>query len=210
MAGGMPMTDRKSHWEDVYSQKRETEVSWFQETPAPSLDLLKLVKAGRESAIVDIGGGASRLVDALLAEGYSDLTVLDLSSAALGAAQARLGPRAGDVRWIAADVTRWDPDRRYDVWHDRAAFHFLTEPADQRAYVKRLGRALNEGGHAIIGTFAPDGPEKCSGLTIARHDAETLSEILGPRFTLLDSRRHDHETPWGSIQKFQFSTFRFA
>lgn len=203
--------DRKSHWERVYSEKQETEVSWFQETPAPSLDLLRLVNAGRESAIVDVGGGASRLVDELVAQGYADVTVLDLSAAALLKARQRLGARADGVTWIAADATRWEPEqRRYDVWHDRAACHFLTEPADQHAYVERLRRALKPGGHVIMGTFAPDGPEKCSGLPVVRHDAASLSELLGPRFTLVDERTHEHETPWASVQKFQFSTFRFG
>lgn len=202
--------DRKSHWERVYSDKEETEVSWFQETPAPSLDLLKMVNARRESAIVDIGGGASRLVDALVEAGYADVTVLDLSSAALLTAQRRLGAQADRVAWIAADVTRWEPERRYDVWHDRAAFHFLTEPADQHAYVERVRRALKQDGHVIIGTFAPDGPEKCSGLTVVRHDAASLSALLGPRFRLVDSRSHEHGTPWGFVQKFQFSTFRLG
>jgi SAM-dependent methyltransferase len=180
-------------------------VSWFQETPTPSLELMELVGAARGSAIIDIGGGASRLVDALIERGFSDLTVLDLSAAALAAARNRLGPKSDQVAWFAADITVWEPSRTYDVWQDRAAFHFLTEPADQTAYVEHLRRALRHGGHAIIGTFAPDGPEKCSGLPVARHDAASVQALLGSGFALVDSRRHDHLTPSGATQRFQFS-----
>jgi SAM-dependent methyltransferase len=201
--------DRQSHWETVYSTKSETDVSWFQETPEPSLALLALVGAGSNSAIVDVGGGASRLVDALLVEGYTDLTVLDLSAAALATARQRLGKAADRVQWIAADATTWEPPpKRYDVWHDRAAFHFLTDEADQHAYIDRLARGLKIDGHAIIGTFAVDGPEKCSGLPVARHSAESLAALLGTSFERVDTRPHEHATPWGSVQKFQFSTFR--
>jgi len=142
-----------------------------------------------------------------LAQGFASLTVLDLSEAALAKARARLGSDAAKVRWIAADVTNWQPDASYDIWHDRAAFHFLTEVDAQRAYVERLKLALKPGGHAIIATFALDGPEKCSGLPVARHSAETIAALLGPEFSLVDTRRHEHETPWGAMQKFQFSTF---
>ena len=200
--------DRQTHWQTVYTSKGESEVSWFQDSPHPSLDLIALTGAARDAAIVDIGGGASRLVDALVDAGYTDLSILDLSEAALAAARARLGPRASQVRWIATDVTVWGPERAYDVWHDRAALHFLTASSDQDAYVKCLGRALRRGGHAIIGGFAPDGPEICSGLPVVRHDAASLGTLLGAGFTLLDSRRHDHVTPWGATQRFQFSTFR--
>lgn len=202
------MTDRRVHWDDVYSSKAETEVSWYQENPAPSLELITLAGADETSAIIDIGGGASRLVDALLAKGYTDLTVLDISASALAAARTRLGEAARHVEWIVADATTWEPTRQFDVWHDRAAFHFLTDDREQAAYVARLARGLRVGGHAIIGTFAPDGPEKCSGLPVARHDAASLAAILGPAFEPIDSRRIEHATPWQSIQKFQFTTFR--
>jgi trans-aconitate methyltransferase len=199
---------RQHHWEKVYTTKGESEVSWFQETPALSLELIELVGAMQSSAIIDIGGGASRLVDNLVSREYEDLTVLDLSAAALGSARCRLGDNAKQVTWITADVTTWQPSRTYDVWHDRAAFHFLTERNDQAAYVARLRRALRVGGHAIIATFAPDGPKRCSGLTVSRYDANALAAILGEGFELIDTRRHDHATPWGAVQKFQFSTFR--
>jgi trans-aconitate methyltransferase len=160
----MSSTERRAHWERVYTTKRETEVSWFQETAAPSLELLALIGATRRYAIIDIGGGASRLVDSLVSRGYEDVTVLDLSETALTAAKNRIGDKAMQVNWIATDVTIWEPSRAYDVWHDRATFHFLTKPDDQTAYVDRLRHALRRGGHAIIGTFALDGPETCSGL----------------------------------------------
>ncbi len=201
--------DRKTHWDGIYTTKGETEVSWFQETAAASLDLLKLVGATSSSAIIDIGGGASRLVDGLLTEGYDDLTVLDLSAVALAAAKARVGRNAVRVAWIAADVTRWEPVRTYDFWHDRAAFHFLTEEADRMAYVSRLRRALRRGGHAVIGTFAPDGPAKCSGLPVVRYSGESLGAVLGAGFELVDNRSQQHTTPWGTVQQFQFSAFRF-
>jgi SAM-dependent methyltransferase len=199
---------RQNHWEKVYTTKGENEVSWFQETPAPSLELIELVGATRSSAIIDIGGGASRLVDSLVSQGYEDVTVLDLSAAALASARSRMGDKANRVEWITADVTTWEPSRTYDVWHDRAAFHFLTGPEDQTAYVARLRRALRLGGHAIIGTFALDGPERCSGLAVSRYDANSLAATLGRGFELIDTRRHEHTTPWGVTQRFQFSTFR--
>lgn len=204
------MTDTvsKSHWETVYTTKGETEVSWFQENPAPSLELIDLARPTPQSAIVDIGGGASRLVDSLIARGFRHVTVLDISQAALEAAKARLGERAGQVQWVVADVTTWSSAQTFDIWHDRAAFHFLIDPADRSAYVARMKQAVRPGGHVIIGTFAIDGPEKCSGLPVNRYDAASLAKELGEGFELVDSRRHDHSTPWDSTQAFQFCIFR--
>ena len=199
---------RKTHWENVYTAKGEKEVSWYQDSPAPSLDLIALTGVSRDAAIIDIGGGASRLVDHLLAQGFERLTVLDLSAAALDAAKARLGENATKIRWEVADITKWNPPGTYDLWHDRAAFHFLTETADQSAYVARVKQAVSPGGHLIIGTFALDGPERCSGLPIVRHNSASLSALLGPQFNLIDARRHEHATPSGAMQRFQFSTFR--
>jgi SAM-dependent methyltransferase len=198
---------RQDHWDKVYTTRGENQVSWFQETPAPSLELIGLVGAIRSSAIIDIGGGASRLVDCLVGQGYEDVTVLDLSAAALASAQSRLGDKANRVKWIAADVTAWEPARVYDLWHDRAAFHFLTESADKAAYVSRLKAAVKPGGSVIIGTFAPDGPERCSGLIVSRYDPAGLAATLGCGFELIDTRRHEHTTPSGAAQRFQFSTF---
>ena len=199
---------RRTHWETVYATKAENEVSWFQDSPAPSLEAIALTGATPASAIIDIGGGASRLVDHLLARGFVDVTVLDLSAAALDKAKARLGAPATKVRWLVADVTTWEPTASYDVWHDRAAFHFLTGENDRAAYAARLVRALKIGGHAIIATFALDGPERCSGLPVVRYDAAGLGRALGPAFKLIHTRRHEHATPWDSRQAFQFSVFR--
>ena len=201
---------RKAHWENVYSTKSENEVSWFQESPAPSLELIEIAKPTSDAVIVDIGGGASRLVDQLLARGFSNVTVLDLSEAALTAAKARLGDKAARVQWVAADVTKWYPTQVFDIWHDRAAFHFLTTEMDRAAYVERLRKAARLGGHVVIGTFALDGPEKCSGLPINRYDAASLGKVLGNDFRLVHTRPHEHATPWASIQRFQFSIFRRA
>ncbi len=205
----MSATERQAHWENIYATKGDKEVSWFQETPAPTLELLALIGATVRSAVIDFGGGASRVVDNLVSLGFDDITVLDLSQAALAAAKARVADKADRVQWIVADVTTWQPSRTYDVWHDRAAFHFLTASVDQAAYLDRLRRALRRGGYAIIGTFALDGPEKCSGLPVARWDARSLGALLGPDFVLLDARPHEHVTPRGAKQRFQFSTFRF-
>jgi SAM-dependent methyltransferase len=204
----MKNDSRQAHWEGVYAKKRETEVSWFQENPAPSLELIAQVGATQSSAIIDIGGGASRLVDNLIDRGFEDVTVLDLSEAALEATRVRMGHRATQVHWIVADATAWEPVNAYDIWHDRAAFHFLTEDRDRAAYVTRLGRALKVGGYAIIATFALDGPERCSGLPVVRYDPLSLGQTLGRAFQLVDTRRHAHATPWGSDQSFQFSVFR--
>lgn len=204
----MQSESRQAHWENVYTKKGENEVSWFQEDPAQSLELVAEVGASPDTAIIDIGGGASRLVDSLIAKGFRAVTVLDLSEAALMTAQARLGQGAASVRWLVADATTWEPSQEYDVWHDRAAFHFLTEEKDRAAYVTRLSRALKVGGHAIIATFALEGPEKCSGLPVVRYDAASLGQTLGPEFKLGHTLRHEHGTPWGSQQVFQFSVFR--
>lgn len=204
----MEPNGRRTHWETVYASKAENEVSWFQDNPSPSLEAIALTGATPASAIIDIGGGASRLVDQLLAQGFVDVTVLDLSAAALEAARARLGTQATKARWIVADVTDWQPPAAYDIWHDRAAFHFLTDANDRAAYVACLKRALKPGGHAIIATFAADGPERCSGLPVVRYDSESLGRALGPAFRLVHAGRDEHATPWGSRQAFQFSVFR--
>ncbi|SDN72181.1 trans-aconitate 2-methyltransferase [Afipia sp. GAS231] len=203
----MTETDRETHWQNVYATKSEKEVSWFQENPAPSLELIAATGLSHEAAIIDVGGGTSRLADNLLDQGFRRLTILDLSANALAEAKKRLGPRTEGIDWIAADVTTWEPSTTYDLWHDRAAFHFLTEPIDRDAYIARLSKTLRPGGHAIIATFAADGPERCSGLPIVRYDPEGLARTLGGGFKLVESRRHDHLTPGGNTQRFQFSRF---
>jgi 2-polyprenyl-3-methyl-5-hydroxy-6-metoxy-1,4-benzoquinol methylase len=199
--------ERQTHWQNVYQTKGERDVSWFQESPAISLDLIRATGVGADASIIDIGGGASRLVDVLVGEGFHSVTVLDLSEKALAISRDRLGSRAGRINWIVVDVTQWQPTQTYDVWHDRAAFHFLTEPSDRLAYAECVRKAVRPGGHVIIGTFALDGPERCSGLLVARHDAASLGATLGQSFKLIESRRHDHQTPGGIIQRFQFSRF---
>ena len=202
------MGGRQAHWENVYATKDEHAVSWFEEKPNISLDLIRATGVQATASIIDIGGGASRLIDTLLDEGFKAVTVLDLSEKAVAISKARLGARGTDVQWIVADITTWEPSQTYDVWHDRAALHFLTDSKDRAAYAERVSRAIRLGGHVIIGTFAPDGPERCSGLPVVRHDAASLQELLGRSFELIGSRRHDHQTPAGAIQRFQFSRFR--
>lgn len=200
--------DRKQHWDNVYATKRETDVSWFEAEASVSLTLIKSFSKTARDAVIDIGGGASRLAGGLLDAGYLDITVLDLSQEALDASKRRLGPRSNDITWVLADVTNWQPLRGYRIWHDRAAFHFLTAAADQAAYVACLKKALDPGGHAIIGTFALNGPERCSGLPVMRYDPESLGQTLGDRFALVDARALSHRTPAGQIQEFQFSVFK--
>ncbi|MCK1733070.1 class I SAM-dependent methyltransferase [Bradyrhizobium sp. 138] len=202
------MSDRSSHWDKVYATKGEAEVSWFQNSPSTSLAMIRAANPDREAAIIDIGGGASRLVDALLQDGYRDVAVLDLSANALDLARKRIGAAAATVNWIVADATTWQPEKTYQIWHDRAAFHFLIDSSDRAAYVERLRSAVAPGGHVIIATFAPDGPEKCSGLPVQRHDSASLAAELGPEFALVESRSEMHHTPWDSTQAFQFSRFQ--
>jgi trans-aconitate methyltransferase len=204
----MSEPDREKHWQNVYQTRGEREVSWSQPSPEPSLGLIEKFARATSASIVDIGGGASRLVDALRERGYSHLTVLDLSEAALQRAKARLGGDAGSVQWVAADVTTWQPPQAFDIWHDRAAFHFLVDPPDREAYVAGLHQGVKSGGHAIIATFAPDGPEKCSGLPVERYDHVALGKALGSAFELVHHQPHRHVTPWGAAQSFQFSVFR--
>ncbi len=201
------MAEEPNRWEDVYQSRDEAETSWFEERPQVSLDLIAATSATGDAAIVDVGAGASRLVDCLLEQGFHRITVLDLSDAALAKARARL-PDDAPVAWVVANILDWRPSWPFDVWHDRAAFHFLTDAADREAYLRVMDRALVPGGHAIIGTFALDGPEKCSGLQVARYDAALLAERLGPDYRLIQSLIHDHHTPWGSMQRFHFGLFK--
>ena len=201
-------TSLKDHWNHAWEKQDDTAVSWFQETPEPSLSLVERHAPDRTSAFVDIGGGASRPVDSLLDHGYCDLTVLDLSGSSQEIARQRLGKRGEHVDWIESDVLAWEPDRRFGIWHDRAAFHFLTAPGDQERYRDLLDRALKPGGILILGTFAPDGPEKCSGLPVCRHDSATISHVLGDGYELVEALAHDHVTPAGRIQHFSYSVFR--
>jgi ubiquinone/menaquinone biosynthesis C-methylase UbiE len=195
----------KDHWEKVYSTKATDAVSWFQPHADLSLDIIHSTGVGRDAGIIDVGGGASTLVDDLVANGYTDLTVLDLSAAALSAARKRLGAQENNVRWIEADITRVDlPANRYDIWHDRAVFHFLTDPADRAAYVQTVLRSVKPGGHVIVATFGEDGPLQCSGLPVMRYRPDELHDQFGAAFRLLDHRREEHHTPSGAVQQFVY------
>ncbi len=195
----------KEHWEKVYSTKATTSVSWFQEHANLSLDLIKSTGAGRDAAIIDVGGGASTLVDDLLVNGYTDLSVLDLSAAALAAARTRLGSRAAAVQWLEADITTTDlPANRYDVWHDRAVFHFLVTPEERAAYVRAVLRSVKPGGHVIVATFAEDGPLQCSGLPVRRYRADELHGEFGETFVLTKHQKETHRTPVGAMQQFVY------
>lgn len=201
------MAEAPNRWENLYKNKRDTETSWFEDRPQVSLDLIAATGATRDAAIVDVGAGASRLVDYLLEQGFFRITVLDLSETALAKARARISDDA-PVEWVVVNVLDWQPSRQFDVWHDRAAFHFLTGAEDQEVYLRVMDRALVPGGHAIIGTFALDGPDQCSGLPVAHYDAALLTERLGPDYRLIQSLMHDHHTPWGSVQRFHFGLFK--
>ena len=202
--------DRQGHWNGVYATKGEADVSWFEALPTVSMRMLESAGVGPDTCVVDIGGGDSRLIDQLAARGLDCLAVLDISGAALERAQARVGPAADALTWIEADVTGDWSLKPMDIWHDRAVFHFLTEPADRLRYVAHLRRTLKCGGSAIVATFALDGPEKCSGLPVCRYSPELLTAELGSEFTLVESVTHLHQTPWGSSQAFQYSRFIFA
>jgi SAM-dependent methyltransferase len=197
----------RAHWDSVHGRLAPEEVSWFQADPRASLGLVARADKWPRGRILDVGGGASRLVDVLLAAGYEDVSVLDLSPAALARAGERLGDRASRVQWIAADVTRWVPQRTYDVWHDRACFHFLVDPADRKAYRRALAAAVAPGGQVVIATFAPDGPERCSGLPVVRWSADALAGELGPAYRQVEAFTEAHPTPRGTVQRFQFCRF---
>jgi len=204
------VTDQKAHWDSVYGRKRADEVSWFQREPAISLDLIRRAAPETSARIIDVGGGASRLVDALSRTGYSDLTVLDLSPTALAQARARLGDAAGRVCWLEVDVLNAKlPDAQFDLWHDRAVFHFLTSPSDRDAYLAQVRRAVRPGGHLLVATFAEDGPTKCSGLPVARYSADALHSEFGGAFQLVESTREQHVTPSGTVQSFVYCLCRF-
>lgn len=195
----------KDHWENVYTTKAATEVSWFQEHAALSLRLIRESAIPTSASVIDVGGGASTLVDDLLASGYERVTVLDLSGAALTTAKARLGARATRVRWVEANVLEAElPAHAYDVWHDRAVFHFLTTEEERQAYVQKVLCAVKPGGLVIVATFAEDGPTKCSGLPVMRYAASELHAEFGAPFQLLGHERESHHTPAGGEQKFVY------
>jgi len=202
-----PDFNRKDHWEQVYSEKASTEVSWYQQHPQRSLELIKATGVDVSARIIDIGGGASTLADFILDAGYTNLSVLDISQAAIEQAKSRLGKRADKVTWLENDITEFITDEPFDVWHDRAVFHFLTDDDDRSSYVRTLSRALKSGGHAIIATFDLNGPEKCSGLDVVRYSPETMSAVLGEAFQLVETSTEEHVTPGGTLQNFVYCRF---
>lgn len=200
--------ERKQHWDQVYSTKADTEVSWFEQQPTTSLELIRGFLPPGES-IIDIGGGASRLVDQLLQSGTGgEITVLDISAVALKLAQDRIGAAADQVHWIVGDITEISLPRQFDVWHDRAVFHFLTQPEARRRYVALATQAVKPGGHVILGVFALDGPMKCSGLDVCRYDSAGLAREFGAAFQLVHQQAFQHTTPAGKKQSFCFAVLQ--
>ena len=196
---------RRNHWDSIYRGKDPDRVSWYRPHLDRSLAFIEKTSLPRTAAILDVGGGSSTLVDDLLDRGYDDVTVLDLSERALAQAKARLGARAKTVAWVVGDVTEMAlPKRRFDLWHDRAVFHFLTEPAARERYVDAVRRALKPNGYIIVATFGPEGPERCSGLPIARYSADGLHREFGERFAKVGSETEIHQTPWGAEQEFVY------
>jgi len=203
--------DRSEHWQRVYRAKGATGVSWYQPTAALSLQLIEQLAPAHETPILDVGAGASTLVDGLLDAGYGDLTALDLAPAGLALAQQRLGERAANVRWLVADVLAAElPHAGHGLWHDRAVFHFLTTEADRARYVAQVARAVRPGGHVIVAAFGPDGPTRCSGLDVVRYGPAAMHGEFGGEFRLLDSVREEHPTPAGAVQSFVYCLCRFA
>lgn len=196
------------HWGAIYGKKPHDELSWFEERPAHSLELIRRTKLRTHDKVIDVGGGSSRLADALLDEGQENITVLDISEEALAASRDRLGAAATKVKWIAGDVLRAPLDGPYMLWHDRALFHFLRTSAERRAYIDRVHEHVEPGGYVIVATFADDGPERCSGLPVVRYSPEALAAVFGPRFTPLQSKRVTHRTPGGSEQRFVYVLLR--
>ncbi len=199
--------NRKEHWENIYSTKALNEVSWYQPTPETSLSIIEETNTAKDAAIIDIGGGDSFLVDHLLKAGYTNVTVLDVSEQAIERAKTRLGNDANKVKWICIDAAQFNPTEQYDLWHDRAAFHFLNESTEIKHYVNTVNSNLSENGNLVIGTFAKDGPLKCSGIEISQYDAEDLATTF-TELTLKESYKVAHPTPFDTIQNFTFCWFK--
>lgn len=198
----------RTHWDDVYNKKVFSEVSWYQQVPKISLRQIIATGVTPTDPIIDVGGGASTLVDHLLDRGFKDVTVVDISSAALDQARSRLGAKARDVNWVVADATSMVAERGFVVWHDRAVLHFLTDAADRAKYLASLRRALVPNGHLVLSTFGPDGPPKCSGLEVRRYTVEMIEDLLGPEFELTDQVLENHRTPRGAEQQFLHSSWK--
>jgi 2-polyprenyl-3-methyl-5-hydroxy-6-metoxy-1,4-benzoquinol methylase len=201
--------ESKKHWENVYTSKVYSEVSWFQQHAQLSLKLIRNANFPSTASIIDVGGGASTLVDDLLKSGFQQITILDLSEAALTTAKTRIGAHAADVKWVNSDILTVDlPTHEYDIWHDRAVFHFLTTAEERHTYVQKMLQAIKSDGFVIIATFAEDGPTQCSGLPVSRYSAKGLNSVFGEYFELLGHKKETHHTPGGNEQKFTYCFFR--
>ena len=204
----METTDKKQHWEKIYSAKQPNEVSWFQQYPKTSMEFINLFELEENSKIIDIGGGDSHFVDALLEKGFKNITVLDISSNAIERAKLRLGKEAESVKWIVSDVTEFVPNEKYDFWHDRAAFHFLTTTEQADKYVEIANKGISDNGFLVLGTFSEVGPKKCSGLDIKQYSESSMSEKFEKHFKRIKCISENHETPFNTIQNFLFCSFR--
>lgn len=200
--------EKAQYWDAAYATRGESGVSWFQATPTASIDLINLLDIDKSAAVLDVGGGASTLVDHLIELGFSDVSVLDISETALATAQNRLGP-AAPVNWLHEDILKWSSNRKFDLWHDRAVFHFLVDVSDRLAYVQILKAALRPGSSVIFATFAPDGPEYCSGLPVVRYSADEMVGLLGDEFQVMEARREEHHTPTLAVQPFTWVAARY-
>ena len=200
--------ERKEHWENVFSTKQEKEVSWYQESPKTSIDFIYKLNIPKDAKIIDIGGGDSYLIDALLALGYTNLSLLDISAKAIERIKNRLGEKAAKVSFIVSDVLEFKPDTTFDFWHDRASFHFLTEEKQITKYAELVASAVAKNGNMVLGTFSENGPKKCSGLDITQYDMEKMKAIFENDFDLLESFTEDHQTPFDTIQNFIFCSFK--
>jgi SAM-dependent methyltransferase len=195
----------QEHWDQIYRTKAPDHLSWYSPRLSASLELIERASVSRKAAVIDVGGGESTLVDDLLARGYQNITLLDISRVAIDANKKRLGKKAERVHWLKADITKVELEpARFDVWHDRAVFHFLTASNDRVAYVRQVVKAVKQGGHVIVSTFGPEGPTRCSGLDVVRYDAESLHNEFGKRFRLLESSKQLHHTPLGTLQQFLY------
>ncbi len=204
----METFDRKKHWENIYQTKQLNEVSWYQSTPKTSLDFIKQFNVPTSAKIIDIGGGDSFFVDKLLEQNYQNITVLDISQSAIDRAKKRLGDKADKVNWIVADASKFEPTEKYDFWHDRAAFHFLTDDNDVSNYIETAQKNISENGILVIGTFSEQGPKKCSGIEIKQYSENSMTERLKQYFEKIKCITIDHKTPFDTIQNFLFCSLR--
>lgn len=201
-------SNRKHHWNEVYQKKNPEELTWFQPRPETSLDLIRRAGLGPESHIIDVGGGTSLLTRILLQEGFRRISVLDISDRALDLAKARIGDQAADLEWFESDITSFEPPHRWDLWHDRAVFHFLTGEEDRTAYCRAMNASVGPGGHVVIASFALDGPTRCSGLEVIRYSPESLGAVLGEEYRLRRTVVEEHVTPSGGTQSFVYTWFQ--